>query len=70
MIELGALVCVPGPTPHCAGCPISDCCEAFRQDIVAELPIRIKNTARRIEQRTVFLIRNGDADAVVRRPER
>lgn len=70
MIELGALVCVPGTEPKCADCPVSGCCEAFRQGIAGELPVRIKNTARRVERRTVFLVRDGDAVAVTRRPER
>ncbi|MCK5801582.1 MAG: A/G-specific adenine glycosylase, partial [Lentisphaeria bacterium] len=39
MMELGALVCVPG-TAKCGVCPVARWCEAFRQGLVAELPLR------------------------------
>jgi A/G-specific adenine glycosylase len=69
LIELGALVCLPGPAPLCRDCPVRCCCEAHRLQLEAVLPVRIKKTDRRIEKRTVLLIRDGEEVAVSKRPE-
>ncbi len=69
LIELGALVCLPGPAPLCRDCPVRLFCEADRRQLAAELPVRVKKTARRIEKRTVLLIRDGEEVAVSKRPE-
>ena len=38
LMELGALVCVPG-TPDCAACPLGDLCEGRRLGIKTRLPV-------------------------------
>ena len=56
MMELGETVCVPNGVPHCADCPLHGECEAHKQGIEQQLPVRIKKTNRRIERRQVALV--------------
>ena len=66
LMELGETVCVPGSAPRCAACPLQTECTAYRTDQVAELPIRIKKTKRRIEYRSVLVVRvDGQSPAVL-----
>ncbi len=59
LIELGALVCLPGADPHCSDCPLRLLCVAAREGRQATLPVRISKTRRRVEERTVLVIRRG-----------
>lgn len=68
LMELGATVCIPNGTPHCAFCPWHDLCEARKQDRIAELPVKTKAKARRIEKKTVFIIKDGEQLALHKRP--
>ena len=61
LIELGALVCVPGE-PRCSDCPLHLLCEAKRTGREKELPVRLAKTKRRVEERTVLVIRAMDSD--------
>lgn len=70
MMELGATVCLPNGAPHCEECPWREFCEARRQDRISELPVKSKAKTRRIERRTVLILREGDKVAVRKRPER
>lgn len=70
LIELGALICVPKRPPSCSECPLKSSCRAFRDHLTEELPVRIKKTARKVEERTVLLIRSGMKTAIIRRPEK
>lgn len=72
LIELGALLCIPGE-PKCSDCPLRLLCAANREGRQTELPVRIAGTRRRPEERTVLVIRYRDADgnrcvALRRRP--
>ena len=66
--ELGATVCVPNGAPHCEVCPWHDLCEARKQDRIVELPVKKKAKARRIEEKTVFIIKDGEQLALHKRP--
>jgi len=70
MIELGATVCVPNGEARCDSCPMASVCEAKRQGLTGVLPIRAAKKARRIEKKTVLLIRDGDRTALHKRPAR
>ena len=61
------MVCVPNGAPHCEACPWSSFCEAHLQGRTGELPVKSKSKARRIEKRTVFIIRDGDKVAIRKR---
>lgn len=56
LMELGETLCLPRIEPRCADCPIRAHCQAYAQSCARDLPVRAKAKARRIEQRTVFLL--------------
>ena len=68
LIELGATVCAPNRDPMCEVCPLSNCCAAYREGKTQQIPVRSPKKPRRVEQRTVFLIRDGDRTALHKRP--
>ena len=57
LIELGAIVCVPNGSPRCEECPLASICEARKQGLTGEIPVKSKAKARRIENRTVLLLK-------------
>lgn len=69
LIELGALVCIPGGEPRCSTCPLKSLCLAAREGLTGEIPVRTPKKARRIEKKTVFLIEHGKEVAVRKRPD-
>ncbi len=68
LMELGATVCLPNGAPRCEVCPWHDFCEARKQDRIAELPVKTKAKARRIEKKTIFIIKDGEQLALHKRP--
>ena len=56
MMELGATVCVPNGAPKCGICPLAGSCKAYKNGSWEELPKKTVQKARRIEDRTVFLV--------------
>ena len=58
LMELGALVCIPNGAPKCGQCPISDSCKAHTLEIETELPVKAPKKGRRIEEKTILLLRN------------
>ena len=70
LIELGAIVCVPNGAPKCEECPLAYLCEANQKGIQAELPVKKKAKERRIEKKTVLVIRDGDCLAIRKRPSK
>lgn len=68
LIELGATVCVPNGEARCECCPLSDVCFAHRNGEIDALPVKSAKKPRRIENRTVLLIRDGDRTALCKRP--
>ncbi len=70
LMELGATVCLPNGAPECAYCPVREFCCARQTGRQLELPVRAAKKARRVEERTVLVIRDDRHAAVRRRPER
>lgn len=68
LMELGAMVCVPNGMPHCEECPWYAFCEARIQNRITELPVKKKKAERRKEDKTVFVIRDGEKVALHKRP--
>ena len=67
IMDLGAVVCVPGP-PLCDRCPLNGLCLAHRQGLAGELPVRrIKKAVPRRHQ-AALLVRLQDRMLVSRRP--
>ena len=56
LMELGATVCLPNGAPQCQRCPAAELCTALREGTIGELPVKSPKKARRIEERTVYLI--------------
>ena len=70
LMELGATVCLPNGAPLCERCPARGFCTAFLEGRTAELPVKAAKKARRIEERTVWLIFHNGKAALRRRPDR
>lgn len=70
LMELGAMVCVPNGIAKCSECPLKEICLARKQDIVMELPKKAPKKQRRIEERTVLIIKDGERVAIDRRPSK
>ncbi len=69
LIELGATVCVPNGPPRCGECPLADFCTAAHEHLTDEIPVRSRKKLRRIEAKTVLLIRDGSRTVLCKRPE-
>ena len=61
LMELGALICLPGGAALCDACPVRAFCTALREDTVARLPVKSGKKARRREEKTVLILRCEDA---------
>ncbi len=70
LMELGAMICVPNGAPDCGRCPVRDFCCAQKTGRQSEFPVRAAKKERRIEERTVLVIRDDHHAAVRRRPKR
>lgn len=68
MMELGAMVCLPG-TPKCAECPVSTHCDALRQGDAELLPVKQKARMQRVEQQGLALVLSGERVLVVKRKQ-
>jgi A/G-specific adenine glycosylase len=69
MMELGALLCIPNGRPKCGECPVQSFCEACHQDAVDQIPRKTRKPRRKMENRTVFVIRFQDRIALRKRQE-
>lgn len=69
LMELGAVVCVPNGQAHCEECPVAELCMACRNQTVDQLPVKAAKKARRLEDRTVLVIQDGDRTAIRKRPD-
>lgn len=67
LMELGAVVCLPNGAPLCEKCPVQNYCEAYKKNIVMELPVKAKKKTRVIEEKTVFVIEYQNKYAIYRR---
>jgi A/G-specific adenine glycosylase len=70
LMELGATVCLPNGEPLCAKCPWQEMCLGKAQERIGDIPVKSKAKARRIEKRTVLIIREQDRVAIRKRPNR
>jgi len=68
LMELGALICLPGGKPQCEACPWRDMCKAKEQGRVLDYPRKSAKRARSIEEKTVLIIQDGDRVALRKRP--
>lgn len=69
LMELGAVVCLPNGAPLCTSCPLCGLCAGYRAGTAQQLPVKTKKTKRKIERKTVFILRCGAKTALDRRPD-
>lgn len=71
LIELGALVCLPGNAgAKCGECPLKHLCRARAEGLTGILPVRYKQQTRREEDRTVLLICDDTSVILEKRPDK
>ena len=69
LMELGETLCVPNGEGRCALCPLGALCAARGAGTVERYPVKSPKPPRRIERRTVLLLRREGKLALRRRPE-
>lgn len=69
MMELGATVCIPNGEPKCGACPWKDVCMAKAEGKIADIPYKTGKKPRKIEKKTVLILRDGDKTLIRKRPE-
>ena len=67
LMELGETICLPNGEPRCRDCPLRELCAAHREGREADFPKRSPKKERRIEEKTVLLLRCGGRYALHRR---
>lgn len=67
LMELGAVVCVPNGNPKCGECPLAFLCSAYRNNAQLAYPVKKKKAARKIEQKTILILKYGDKIAIGKR---
>lgn len=70
LMELGATVCIPNGMPKCDICPWKGLCMAETLNLTMELPKRAAKKSRRIEERTVIVIRDSEKCLICKRPNK
>ncbi len=70
LMELGAMVCLPNGVPKCEKCPVANLCKARANNTMMELPVKKKAKERRLEEKTVIVLRDGDRVAIRKRPSK
>ena len=68
LMELGATVCLPNGVPLCESCPLRELCRAHLAGTETKYPVKAAKKPRRVEERTVFILRCGEKLAVCKRP--
>ena len=70
IMELGETLCIPNGEARCGLCPLRRECLACLRDEVDRYPVKSPPRERRIQQRTVLLLRCGGRWAIRRRESR
>lgn len=70
MMEIGACVCIPNGAPLCGRCPLNRLCMAHKDGTETEFPQKEAKKPRRIEEKTVLVIRDENRTAIRKRPAR
>lgn len=68
LMELGATLCGPNSAPQCAHCPLRALCRAHANNTQLLRPVKAAKKEKRLEEKTVLILRCGDCVAVRKRP--
>lgn len=61
LMELGAVICIPNGKPLCDKCPVVHLCQAYKQGIEMQIPVKPPKKARKIEEKTILLFEYEEA---------
>ena len=67
LMELGEKICLPNTVPLCEICPIQEFCMANKENLTNEIPVRVKKQKRKIENKTVFILKYKNEIAIRKR---
>ena len=70
LMELGETVCIPNGAPKCELCPWQSLCRAHQNGTEENYPVKAPPKPRRVEERTVLLLRWGDRWAIRQREKK
>ena len=70
LMELGETVCIPNGAPKCELCPWQSLCRAHQNGREENFPVKAPPRPRRIEERSVLLLRWGDRWAIRQREKK
>lgn len=70
LMELGALVCLPNGAPLCGNCPVFEICRSLQEGLTGVIPVRKKKKGRRVEKKTILVIRDSEHVLIRKRPAR
>ena len=68
LMELGATVCGPNRKPDCNACPCQSICQSCAQGTAESLPVKSPKKAKRLEDKTVFILCCDGKYALEKRP--
>ncbi len=69
LMELGAVVCVPGGEPKCNECPLKEGCRAYQNDSWQHYPVKSAKAERKKIHKTVLILSLQGKTAVKKREE-
>ena len=69
LMELGATLCGPNRKPRCGECPCQSFCRAYETGTAEILPVKLPKKGKRVEEKTVFILRCDDRYALEKRPD-
>ena len=69
LMDLGAMVCLPGGEPVCDACPAAAFCQARALGLQRQLPVRAGKPEKKVEHHTVFLLLQEGQAALRQRPD-
>lgn len=70
LMELGEVICVPNGSPHCKECPWQNACKAHLHQDTGQIPYRSSLKKRKIIERTLFILRDGNQFLLRKRDEK
>ena len=70
LMDLGEMICLPHGMPHCHECPLSSFCRSKEDGSMLSYPPKKEKNIRKVEKRTVLLIRQKDKILIRKRPDR
>lgn len=69
LMELGAMICVPNGFPKCEACPLNHLCSACHHQTQMQYPVKKKKAERKIQYKTVLILKHQDKIALHKRPQ-